>query len=95
MFITTDYSKRYACYNAVLEVLKPMGPGETVTLDGMSCEDRIIHLDVVRALIHTARKDTDRNFRTSVQEDCSEIDDGWTKTTTTIRRLHVTCTGMA
>ena len=95
MFITTDYSKRYACYNAVLEVLETMGPGETVTIDGMSCEDRVIHLDVVRALIHTARKDTDRNFRTSVQEEGGEVDDGWTKTTTTIRRLHVTCTGLA
>ena len=95
MFITTDYSKRSACYNAVLDVLKPMEPGETVTIDGMSCEDRVIHLEVVRALIHTARKDTDRNFRTSVQEEVSEVDDGWTKATTTIRRMYVTCTGMA
>ena len=90
MFITTDYSKRSACYNAVLEVLNTMKPGETVTIDGMSCEDRVIHLDVVRALIHTARKDTGRNFRSSIQEDVREVDDGWTKTTTTIRRLHVT-----
>ncbi len=95
MFITTDYSKRSACYNAVLDILLPMEPGETVTIDGMSCEDRVIQLDVVRALIHTARKDTDRNFRTSLQEEVSEVDDGWTKTNTTIRRMHVTCTGFA
>lgn len=95
MFIATDYSKRSACYTAVLDVLNPMDAGETVTIDGMSCEGRVIHLDVVRALIHTARKDTGRNFRSSTQEEIREVDDGWTKTTTTIRRLHVTCTGDA
>lgn len=94
MFIRADYTKKEACYTAVFRAIEHMEIGDTITIDGMMCEDRVVHLDVVKALIHTAGEELGRTFATSIEDQTTETDDGWTKSVVTERKLNVTCTGL-
>ena len=95
MHIHATYDQKQACYTAVLEAVAPLNLGDTITITGMTCEDRPIHIDVVKALIHATRDDMGKNFQRNVEEETYEHDDGWTKSTITTRVLHVTCTTIA
>lgn len=95
MIIKALYNRKNACYAAVLDVVDKLDVGDTIEIEGMTIEDRVVHLDVVKALIHATRDDVRRNFQRSVVEETHEADDGWTKNTVTTRKLLVTCTGHA
>lgn len=94
MFIKADYTKKAACYTAVIRAVEHIEIGDTITIDCMMCEERVVHLDVVKALIHTAGEELGRTFATSTDEKTTETDDGWTKSVVTERKLNVTCTGL-
>ena len=95
MIIKALYNSKHACYSAVLDVADKLDVGDTIEIDGMTIEDRVVHLDVVKALIHATRDDSRRNFQRSIVEETHEFDDGWTKSTVTTRKMLVTCTGHA
>ena len=83
MFIQVDHDTGESCYAAVLSKLDTMNVGESIEITGMKMGGRVIHAEVVRALIHAAGNDTFLNYRTSMDEDGT----GWG------RVMHVTCTG--
>ena len=85
MYIKVEHDTGQSYYDAVKDVLEPLTPGDHTTITGMSMGDRIIHAEVVKALIHTARSDTGRNYRTSLEP----AGDGWSFV------LVVVCTGYA
>jgi hypothetical protein len=83
MFIQVDHITGISCFEAVVNVLLPMEPGDHITVDGMAMGDRIIHAEVVKALIHAARDSTMKNYRAQVEPS----GDGWSNV------MHVVCTG--
>ena len=86
MFIQVDHESDQSCFDAVCDFLRDIHPGEFKTITGMAMGERVIHADVVRALIHTARDiGVHRNFRSDLVPDGR----GWGNV------LLVTCTGFA
>ena len=85
MYIKVDHDTGQTCFDAVKAKLDHMHPGDHITIEGMAMGERVIHAEVVKALIHAAREDLSRNFRTQLEP----IGDGWSLV------LIVVCTGYA
>lgn len=85
MFIQVDHDTGISCFGAVKSALEQMEPGDHVTITGMAMGHRHIHVEVLRALIYTAREDLGRNFGTQVEPSGN----GWSNV------LLVVCTGYA
>ena len=83
MHIKVEHDIGQSCYDAVKGILEPLTPGDHITITGMSMGERVIHAEVVKALIHTARSDTGRNYRASLEPS----GDGWSSV------LVIVCTG--